>query len=149
MEGQEAKKNSPGAEFPRNCRFRDTNEGNSIAIVGFSGMMLWSCNVAAGLTPFDVAVVIVVSIGHCSMKNTDRERNAVHVLRQYKITKRQHQDRDLHQSHKQKIITSTTDYKSKKRDQKGPIKNSHGWFQGTHKLDQTDCDLCGGVLRER
>lgn len=39
---------------------------------------------------------------------------------------------------------------TEKRDQKGPIKNSHGWFQGTHKLDQTDCDLCGGVLqRER
>ena len=38
---------------------------------------------------------------------------------------------------------------TEKRDQKGPIKNSHGWFQGTHKLDQTDCDLCGGVFRER
>lgn len=69
MEGQEANGNSPGAELPKQWRFRERNEGNgnSIAAMGFSGMMLWSCNVAAAaaaagiIVPFDV----VVSIGHC------------------------------------------------------------------------------------
>lgn len=73
MEGQEAKKNSPGAELlPRQCRFRDRKEGNgnSIAARGFSGMMLQSCSVVEGLTIlFDV--VVVVSIGHCSQPNVN------------------------------------------------------------------------------
>lgn len=70
MEGQEAKKNSPGAELlPRQCRFRDRkegNNGNSIAARGFSGMMLQSCSVVEGLT---ILFDVVVSIGHCSQPN--------------------------------------------------------------------------------
>lgn len=69
MEGQEARKNSPGAELPKQCRFRDKKEGNgnSIAARGFSSGMLvvWSCNVGL-MIPFDV--LVVVSIGHFDAK---------------------------------------------------------------------------------
>lgn len=60
MEGQDANGNSPGAELPKQWRFRDRKEGNgnSIAVaMGSSG----SCNVAAGMiVPFDVLVSIWV-----------------------------------------------------------------------------------------